>query len=471
MTTASDDVKEKVDRLKKAWKEWPAKQRAQLRQNYLKHLEAFVHDFAVHGDFEKARGEIEAPRCVALLELSRTADDLDDLHVEMLKRYKTASGDWAREEKKRKLWAACAQLEEFTKIYSKSGDFEEARGPVDGPRNCAILTLTPKAMTGSLSEIWQKRVNLFKEAKADWNAQQKTKLGPATAKHLRNFIQEFAQHGDFRRARGEASTTRYGCLSKLADMLPGELSEPYRAQLRLLRSAWAEYTQQQQTTTLTRHRADEDAFDNIHRQELQNFIFDFHSRDCFERAFRGSVSVNEGAESTRQTALVHLLGLHENDIPAAYIDMWRTLKLAHEVHEKDVLLAQARHRHRRIATKIVAKRKRPTRVNSKVEEAHQRARLEAEAQQRTSCRGGRSAQEKSLEVKPQREASRRNPKERMITALEQDRLKAFADSLHEHGDWKRARGEIQSDESEISNARQGATLRQSTHPPTALECF
>ena len=131
-------------------------------------------------------------------------------------------------------------------------------------------------------------------------------------------------------------TTRYGCLSKLADMLPGELSEPYRAQLRLLRSAWAEYTQQQQTTTLRRHRADEDAFaqqqqtttptlhradedafDDVHRQELQNFIFDFHSRDCFERAFRGSVSVNEGAESTRQTALVHLLGLRENDIPAS----------------------------------------------------------------------------------------------------------------------------------------------------------
>jgi len=321
LTTASDDVKEKVDRLKKAWKEWPAKQRAQLRQNYLKHLEAFVHEFAFHGNFEKARGEIKAPRCVALLELSRTADDLGDLHVEMLKRYKEASGDWAREEKKRKLWAACAQLEEFTNIYSKSGDFEEARGPVDGPRNCAILTLTPKAMTGSLSEIWQKRVNLFKEAKADWNAKQKTKLGPATANHLRTFIQEFTQHGDFRRARGEVSTTRYSCLSKLVDMLPGELSEPYRAQLRLLRSAWAEYTQQQQTTTLTRHRADEDAFDNI--------------------------------------------------------------------------------------------------------------RVEA----------AEAPQEKSLEVKPQREASKRNPKQRMITALEQDRLKAFADSLHEHGDWKRARGE------------------------------
>ena len=106
-------------------------------------------------------------------------------------------------------------------------------------------------------------------------------------------------------------------------MLPGELSEPYRSQLRLLRSAWAEYTQQQQTTTLRRHRADEDAFaqqqqtttptlhradedafaqqqqtttptlhradedafDDVHRQELQNFIFDFHSRDCFERRF------------------------------------------------------------------------------------------------------------------------------------------------------------------------------------------
>lgn len=432
LTTASDDVKEKVDRLKKAWKEWPAKQRAQLRQNYLKHLEAFVHEFAFHGNFEKARGEIKAPRCVALLELSRTADDLDDLHVEMLKRYKEASGDWAREEKKRKLWAACAQLEEFTNIYSKSGDFEEARGPVDGPRNCAILTLTPKAMTGSLSEIWQKRVNLFKEAKADWNAKQKTKLGPATANHLRTFIQEFTQHGDFRRARGEGSTTRYSCLSKLVDMLPGELSEPYRAQLRLLRSAWAEYTQQQQTTTLTRHRADEDAFDNIHRQELQNFIFDFHSRDCFERAFRGSVSVNEGAESTRQTALVHLLGLHENDIPAAYIDMWRTLKLAHEVHEKDVLLAQAqaqaqayRDEKRRQAEEA------NTRELKKAEEAQQRIRVEA----------AEAPQEKSLEVKPQREALRENPEERMITALEQDRLKAFADSLHEHGDWKRARGE------------------------------
>ena len=507
LTTASDDVKEKVDRLKKAWEEWPAKQRAQLRQNYLKHLEAFVHDFAVHGDFEKARGEIEAPRCVALLELSRTADDLDDLHVEMLKRYKTASSDWAREEKKRKLWTACAHLEEFTKIYSKSGDFEEARGPIDGPRNCAILTLTPKAITGSLPEIWQKRVNLFKKAKADWNAQQKTKLGPATAKHLRNFIQEFAQHGDFRRARGKAQTTRYGCLSKLADMLPGELSEPYRSQLRLLRSAWAEYTQQQQTTTLRRHRvdedafaqqqqtttptlhradedafaqqqqtttptlhrADEDAFDDVHRQELQNFIFDFHSRDCFEEAFRGSVSVNDGAESTRQKALVHLLGLRENDIPLAYIDMWRTLKLAHEVHEKDVQLAQAQEAHREEIRRQTEEAH--TRELVKVEEAHQRARLEAEAQQRTCVEAAEAHEEKSLEVKPQREALRENPEERMITALEQDRLKAFAESWHQHGDWKRARGETSPVSPRYQTLAKVRTYDKARIPPPLWSAF
>jgi hypothetical protein len=297
-------------------------------------------------------------------------------------------------------------------------------------------------MTGSLSEIWQKRVKLFKEAKADWNAQQKTKLGPATAKHLRNFIQEFAQHGDFRRARGETSTRRYGCLAKLADMLPDGLSEPYRAQLRLLRSAWAEYTQQQQTTTLTRHRVDEDAFEDIHRQELQNFIFDFHSRDCFDRAFRGSVSVNECAESTRQKTLVHLLGLHENDVPVAYVDMWRTLKLAHEVHEKDVQLAQAQEAYREENRRRRQAEEAQTRELKKVEEAHQRARLEAEeAQQRTREEAAEAHQEKSLEVKPQGEASRRSPKERVITALEQERLKAFADSLHEHGDLNRARGE------------------------------
>ena len=60
--------------------------------------------------------------------------------------------------------------------------------------------------------------------------------------------------------------------------------------------------------------------------------------------------------------------------------MWRTLKLAHEVHEKDVQLAQAQEAHREEIRRQTEEAH--TRELVKVEEAHQRARLEAEAQQR-----------------------------------------------------------------------------------------
>ena len=179
--------------------------------------------------------------------------------------------------------------------------------------------------------------------------------------------------------------------------------------------------------------------------------------------------MNDGAESTRQKALVHLLGLRENDIPLAYIDMWRTLKLAHEVHEKDVQLAQAQEAHREEIRRQTEEAH--TRELVKVEEAHQRARLEAEAQQRTCVEAAEAHEEKSLEVKPQREALRENPKERMITALEQDRLKAFAESWHQHGDWKRARGETSPVSPRYQTLAKVRTYDKARIPPPLWSAF
>ena len=234
-------------RLRRAWLEFPERRREAVLRRAFEHLSAFVEEWKEHGDFERARGERGTPRFDGIATCETTEkSDLNASREELLATFKTARRDWQQKQRDDAKARALRHLEDFARDFEKSGDFEASRGPSESKRRVALAALAKKKTTvaraAGLVGAYADMIKTYSNAQKEWTAKKKTMLTDTQAMHLRDFLREFGEHGDFRRARGEAATSRYMTLSAVADKRADKLCEPFQTQVIAMQNAWREYT-------------------------------------------------------------------------------------------------------------------------------------------------------------------------------------------------------------------------------------
>jgi len=252
-----EEHREMDARLRRAWMEFPERRREAVLRRAFEHMEAFVEEWKEHGDFERARGERGTPRFDGIATCETTEkSDLNASREELLATFKTARRDWQQKQRDDAKASALRHLEDFAREFEKSGDFESSRGPSESKRRVALAALAKKKTTAAraagLVGAYADMIKTYSNAQKEWTAKKKTMLTDMQAMHLRDFLRDFAEHGDFRRARGETGTSRYVTLSAVADKRADKLCEPFQTQVIAMQNAWREYTVMKSKKTRTK---------------------------------------------------------------------------------------------------------------------------------------------------------------------------------------------------------------------------
>ena len=177
------------------------------------HLREWYRDVQSGVDPKEARGKSGTPRYMSVMNLRKREDcPYNDDEPELKEAWIAFKGFFPPDKQ-----SDAYYLEEFGRLYTETQDFKTACGTAKSYRFNALKNIVDNDLEVSPELAGYKAL-----LKSNWEYESRRFTENV---HLHEFFQEYNEHGDFKKARGENNSARYSALCRIKNKPKEECNE------------------------------------------------------------------------------------------------------------------------------------------------------------------------------------------------------------------------------------------------------